>query len=663
MRPRLPALAMAPTSTRPAVADPRASFEPLSGIAPIALAGGSLASSSVDMDSFLLGLAAMGLVAGVAIAWFVYRARRTRVSMSQVVFDLSHAANAIAKNKDFAIRAVRRTDDGVGMLVDAFNQMISQIELYDARRKAEVERAEESTVAKSRFLATMSHEIRTPINGILGMTQLLLDTELNNDQAEFGQTVHQSAEHLLAIINDILDFSKGEAERFEFEEIEFSLSDLATECTNAVMTVARDKKLELVTEIAPKLPSSFLGDPSRIRQVLLNLLSNALKFTSSGDVVLHASVETDHEESALIRVEVRDTGIGIPADRVGRLFSAFSQADASDSRNFGGTGLGLSISKQIVEAMGGSMFVRTKEGEGSTFGFLVELKVADRTSETDRFPKGMHVLVIESSGATRAALQAMLDGNDVELCASGLAGRRKMLDVDRPFDLIMLDVRQTEDFGLGIGDELAFPPVPLILLAPVDAMGTQAASNWPERWGCIAKPVRREHLLWCLNDVLDTSSDDSKSERLELPPSTTSASSLCDDSADLRGMRVLVAEDHPVNQRIATCYLDKLEIEWVLAENGEEAITEFKKQRFDLILMDLQMPVVDGLQATRAIRELEVVGGTHTPIIAMTASVLEEDRRQCVEAGFDDYVAKPVKLRELGARLRHWRDSALQTAA
>ncbi len=579
--------------------------------------------------------------------------RKIHHRFSDQLLDLAHAANAISSRKDYSIRAVRRSDDEIGILVDTFNHMITQVQMRDQQLKAEVKRAEAARIAKSQFLATMSHEIRTPINGIIGMTELLLDTQISGEQEDFAQTIHKSAEGLLSIINDILDFSKGEAGRYEIEQIPFSLSKVVSECLDTVSIVAAEKQLELCCELDERSPPQLRGDPSRLRQVLLNLLSNALKFTPSGEIVLRVLLEDRQRDQARIRFEVQDTGIGIPEDRIDRLFKSFSQVDASKSRKYGGTGLGLAISKQIVEAMGGTMFVKTEVGVGSTFGFKVQLPIetAADGSEEDVLapPSGLHVLLADPNATSSAAIARMLrEENTLEITADASAARAKLIESygAKPFDLVLIDLRLAEALDV---PEAKRPkkatPVPIIVLAAVNQLGAAAAVKWAGSRSALAKPVKPRDLYWCIAETLrgplpsEASAHDSPKRKQE---------------PLLNQARILVAEDHPVNQRITTRFLDKLGVQWQLVENGEEALRAVATTEFDLVLMDVQMPVMDGLEATLAIRKWETLRGTHVPIIALTANVLEEHRKEAQQAGFDDYLAKPIKLEELRAHILKW---------
>jgi signal transduction histidine kinase/CheY-like chemotaxis protein len=591
------------------------------------------------------------ILAGCSTLITLGLARRIHHRFSDQLLDLAHAANAISTRRDYSIRAVRRSDDEIGILVDTFNHMISQIELRDRQLKDQVQRAEAARVAKSQFLATMSHEIRTPINGVLGMTQLLLDTPLSDEQQEFATTIHRSADSLLAIINDILDFSKGEAGRYEIEAIPCSLAKIVHECLDTVSIVAAEKKLELCLALDEEVPPTILGDPTRLRQVLLNLLSNALKFTHKGEIVLRVQVEERQGSHVRLRFEVQDTGIGIPQNRVDRLFQSFSQVDASRSRKYGGTGLGLAISKQIIEAMGGTMFVRTQEGVGSTFGFRIQPEVAVQAAESTRMagPHGLRILVADPSPTSGAALVKLLsEENTVELAHDGPMARMLVMESagkKRLFDLVLADLRLVSAFeSLEVIGAKDLSRAPMVILAPVNQLAQAGATKWSGGSVALAKPVKSADLFWCIAEV----------RRGPLPAATPTKSTAEPGEGFPSGLRVLVAEDHPVNQRITTRFLDKLGVSSVVASNGEEALAAFKKGGFDLILMDVQMPVMDGLEATLAIRKLEGLSGGHVPILALTANVLEEHRKEAQQAGFDDYLPKPVNLEDLRAKVRRW---------
>jgi len=602
-----------------------------------------------DRAIFLL-LTVCLLSGGAGLLAYLISNRIHRQTSAQLL-DLARTVNAVSTLKNYSIRALRRSDDEIGLLADALNQMLAQIELQDIQLKREFKRAEAAKVAKSQFLATVSHEIRTPINGILGMTQLLLDTRLNSEQDDIAHTVSRSAEGLLSIINDILDFSKGEAGRHQIKQVSFSPSQITYECVETVAIVACEKEIELVCQVDEKVPAYLMGDPARLRQVLLNLLSNAMKFTTKGEVVVRLAVEKINHEQASICFEVEDTGIGIPEDRLDRLFKSFSQVDTSANRKYGGTGLGLAISKQLVEAMGGSISVRTRENHGSLFGFNVTLPIDRKISEVGGGmpPRSLHVLIADPNTTSRRAIAQMLRaGNTVETAAGGPEGRKLLLKATKsgnPFDMVLLDVRLGDAFLAPFTSDVDPVPTPLILLAPINQLASASAVNWHGRVSCVAKPVRRQDLLWCISESLRP--------ELHRVPAALPVEARVEPSG-VANRTILVAEDNPVNQKITTKFLDKIGVQWRLVGNGQEAVEAYRNGEIDLILMDVQMPIMDGLEATTAIRRLEVLSETHIPIVALTANVLEDDRNQARCAGFDDYLVKPIKTEELELTIRKW---------
>jgi len=398
--------------------------------------------------------------------------------------------------------------------------------------------------------------------------------------------------------------------------------------------------------------------------VLLNLLSNALKFTAKGEIVLRVLLEESLGARARIRFEVQDTGIGIPQDRIDRLFQSFSQVDASRSRKYGGTGLGLAISKQIVEAMGGSMFVKTEANVGSTFGLKLQLAVSTSEAEHDLAapPRSLRILIADPSPTSGGTIAKLLrEDNLVELVADVPGARMKLLESlkQRAFDLVLIDLRLLSALESleTIGAE-ACAKIPLIVLAPVNQLAAAAGVKWSGRKAALAKPIKRSDLFWCIAEIQRGPLPAGSAEKAEPKPERVP-----EEPGEGQSLRVLVAEDHPVNQRITTRFLEKLGAAWELAANGEEALAALKQTAFDLVLMDVQMPVMDGLEATLAIRKLEALSGNHVPIIALTANVLEEHRREAQQAGFDDYLAKPVNLEELRARIQKRAPSRAKVAA
>jgi signal transduction histidine kinase/CheY-like chemotaxis protein/HPt (histidine-containing phosphotransfer) domain-containing protein len=590
--------------------------------------------------------ATAGGIAAIAVMWFVVRSgvRRTRGRLRE----LSDAVARFGRGEPAALAPETLGRGPIEDLAQSFRRMMDDRSGRDSEMQRALDSAVEISRAKSDFLANMSHEIRTPMNGIIGMTELALKTDLDPVQREYLEMVKVSAEALLSVINDILDFSKIEARKLELEQTEFSLRDVLETGARSLGLRAYEKRLDLACRIPPGVPDNLVGDPIRLRQIILNLLSNAVKFTERGEVVIEAQVETASREAATIHFTVRDTGIGIPVEQQKSIFEAFVQADSSMARRFGGTGLGLTISAQLVEKMGGKIWVESEPGKGSTFHFTAHFgrhqKKLSGPQAVQRDLEGLRVLVADDNATNRKILQELLIswGMDPTLTDNGpaaLGALEKAASEGELFTLALLDGRMPLMDGYELGRRIrasaTIAGTPLLMLVSAIEPGDISRLRDLKVSGHLIKPIRSADLLTQILTVVGVPLRRRKEDRGEAPPRRA------------RALRILLVEDNRVNQFLAMELLTVRGHSVTVATGGREALVLHDRERFDLILMDVQMPDMDGVEAVKAIREREKVGHRRTPIVAMTAHAMKGDRERFLEAGMDEYVSKPIRVEEL----------------
>jgi signal transduction histidine kinase/CheY-like chemotaxis protein/HPt (histidine-containing phosphotransfer) domain-containing protein len=634
-------------------------------------------------------MAVATIALAVLIAYFL--SFRLQALVSRPILTLADLMRRVTEKEDFSLRAEKTGNDEVGSLIDGFNTMLAQISerdqrLNDSRRQldeqatslaeandqlktaiaesiAAKETAESANTAKSEFLARMSHEIRTPMNGVLGMTELMLRSNLDSKQQHFAETIRESAESLLHLINDILDFSKIEARKLHLEMAEFDVRDVVEGVVELLSIRAQIKGIELLCDVTPQIDTCVRGDQTRLRQILTNLIGNAIKFTEEGEVIIRVRSEGNDGSTVGFLFEVIDSGIGIRPESQTMIFELFSQEDGSTTRRYGGTGLGLAICKELVELMGGDIGVRSNPREGTTFWFTASFEasssaVHEQTLSDLKDPASLRVLIVDDNATNREILQHQLASWEIraEAVDSGPAALKELAQAaatGSPYELAILDWHMPEMDGLqlarAIRSEPSLSATHLIMLASAAADDHRLCMRDAGVEMHLNKPARPAQLRKCIAQVLNI-------HRTPHVQNNTQEPAHQESSTHFNQAHILLVEDNPINREVATHMLSAMNCLVDQVTNGQEALEIVRKVDFDLILMDCEMPIMDGYAATEAIRDWErdLVEHEPLPIVALTAHALPEDRQHCFDTGMDDYLSKPFSMNGLRSVLAKW---------